>query len=649
MCSVQAKKLGEKYILLDLLGTGGMAEVYRGKLLGEKGFQKPIVIKQLLPHVAQDKEMTQLFIGEAKLAALLQHENIAATFDFGELDNNFFLAMEYLFGKDLYTVMQRAKECKKPLGVNHSLMIAAKICEGMDYAHSLKDLQNNPLNIIHRDLTPQNIFITYDGKVKVIDFGVAKAEILDNKTRAGVVKGKVSYMSPEQISGGVIDSRSDIFSIGILLYEMISKRRMYDGNMADLIRKSITVEYEPLETIIQELPPQLYVILHKALISDLELRYQSCAEMQADIENLLFGLSERPDSRVLKKYIQELFEHEHESEQRSMVNAMETVVANLDHETASPAPDKTVFYDTLADDDDQKTSFVHSNPAAERGKWQDNKKGYFLIAAICLIAFVAFLSFGVKKEDVTPVVSPPVVKVAELPSSQDVAPIVSPPVVKVTEPPSSQDVAPIASPPVVKVAEQPFVQEIPEKTKRSDKKSKAREFARQAEKALSEQKIVEAQEFVDNGLKLSPYNQNLHNLNGQIKKKKQLLVQWFAAMAEQRLDENNLTTPEGDSAFYYYREILKIDPDSTLVQDAFQEMADRYASMAEQAYKYYDFETTRQHVEKGLMVMPNHAPLLELKGELNKSKAENYKKSTEESAKRIFNEGVKGFEGLFGK
>ena len=613
MCSVQAKKLGEKYILLDLLGTGGMAEVYRGKLLGEKGFQKPIVIKKLLPHIAQDKEMTKLFIGEAKLAALLQHENIAATFDFGELDNNFFLAMEYLFGKDLYTVMQRAKECKKPLGVKYSLMIAAKVCEGMDYAHSLKDLQNNPLNIIHRDLTPQNIFITYDGKVKIIDFGVAKAEILDNKTKAGVVKGKISYMSPEQISGGVIDSRSDIFSIGILLYEMISKRRMYDGDTAALIRKSITVEYEHLETIIHDLPPELYVILDRALTSDLESRYQSCAEMQADIENLLFSLSERPDSRVLKKYIQELFENEHESEQRSMVKAMETVVVNLDCETAPPVSDKTIFYDTVGGDDDQKTSFVHVNPAAEHGKWQDNKKGYFLIAAICFIAFVAFLSVGGKKED-----------------SGTIAP--APALAPVAQ-------APQPSPPL----------EVPEKTTRSGKKSEARKLARQAKKALAEQRFVEAQGFVDEGLKLSPYNQNLHNLNGQIKKTREPLIQNLARKAEQRLAENNLTTPEGDSALDYCREIQKIDPDSTLAQDAFQEIADRYASMAEQTYKFYDFEKTRLHVERGLMVMPNHAHLLKLKEELNKSKAENYKRSTEESAKRIFNEVGKGFDGLFGK
>jgi serine/threonine protein kinase len=607
MSAVQAKKLGEKYILLDLIGTGGMAEVYRGKLLGDKGFQKPIVIKKLLPQVAQDKTMVELFIGEAKLAALLQHENIAATYDFGELDKNFFLAMEYLFGKDLYTVMQKAKEHESPLEVKHALMIAAKICEGMDYVHSLKDLQNNPLNIIHRDLTPQNIFITYEGKVKVIDFGVAKAEMLDNRTRAGVVKGKVSYMSPEQISGGVVDSRSDIFSIGILLYEMISKRRMYVGDTAALIRKSITVEYEHLETIIQDLPPQLYAILDKALTSDLESRYQNCAEMQSDIENLLFSMSERPDSRMLKQYMQELFADEHESEQRTMVSAMGSVVASPDSEIKSPVSDKTIFYDTLRDDNGRKTSFIRRNFAAIHGKWQDHKRGYSLIASICFIAFVAFLFSGIKKEDVDPITSPPAVKALPLTSPVDVS----------------------------------------DKTGGSDKKSEARKLARQAEKALSEQRFSEAQKFVDEGLKLSPYNQSLHNLNGHIKKKKESLIQRLADKAEQRLNEDKITTPEDNSALYYYTEIQKIDPGSALVQAGFQEMADRYASMADLAYRKFDFVSTKNYVQKGLTLVPDHVRLLQLKSDLNKSHPEIYMKSVEKNTEFFLKKVEKGIEGFF--
>ena len=338
MNTIQAKQLGDKYILLDLLGIGGMAEVYRAKQLGQKGFAKQIVIKKLLPQAAQDKEMVNLFIGEARLAAMLQHENVAAIYDFGEIGGSYFLAMEYLSGVDLNTLMKKTRELGEPLEIQYALMIAAKICEGMEYAHRLKDFQNKPLNLIHRDLTPHNIFITYAGKVKVFDFGVAKAEILDNKTQAGVVKGKLSYMSPEQISGEKIDSRSDIFSIGILLYEMLSGKRMYMGDTATLIQKCLTVDFVPLREINPDLPSELYTILDKALERDREKRYQNCGQMQTDIEDLMFSMGKRTDAKNLQNYIREMFGEEYKAAQIKAVAAMDESTMVMSH----PEQDKTV-------------------------------------------------------------------------------------------------------------------------------------------------------------------------------------------------------------------------------------------------------------------------------------------------------------------
>jgi len=279
MVNQSIDQLGNTYVLLDLIGIGGMAEVYKAKLVGRQGFEKQIVIKKLLAQVAGDREVIDNFITEAKLAALLQHENIAYIYDFGELEGSFFIAMEYLFGKDLFTISRRSAETNTPLSPHQSLTIAAKICEGMDYAHNLKDFQQRPLKIIHRDLTPHNIFITYDGKVKIIDFGVAKAELSDNRTQIGMVKGKISYMSPEQLAEQEIDNRSDIFSIGILLYEMLSGQRMYQGDTAALIKKCINADFTPLQEIVTGLPEDLYSILGKALTKEKEKRYQSCAEM----------------------------------------------------------------------------------------------------------------------------------------------------------------------------------------------------------------------------------------------------------------------------------------------------------------------------------------------------------------------------------
>ncbi len=322
MSIVNPLQFGEKYILLDQIGAGGVAEVFRGKLTRDRGFEKLIVIKKLLAEHNRNREMIDIFIREARLAALLQHDNIAATYDFGEIGGEYFLAMEYLFGKNLHSVMACAGEHQELFGLAEALLICSKICEGMEYAHNLADLQNKPLNIVHRDLTPHNIFITYEGKVKILDFGVAKAELFDNKTRDGVVKGKISYMSPERLSGESVDSRSDIFSIGILLYEMISKKRMYYGDTAELIRKCLTADYDNLKTIMPDLEPAVYAILDKSLAVEIDKRYQSCAEMHADIDDLLFQMQQRIDSRHLKESIRSLFSEEYEAEHRKVTEVL---------------------------------------------------------------------------------------------------------------------------------------------------------------------------------------------------------------------------------------------------------------------------------------------------------------------------------------
>ncbi|MDJ0623861.1 MAG: protein kinase, partial [Desulfocapsaceae bacterium] len=315
-------QLGTKYILLDLLGIGGMAEVYRCKLVGQQGFEKIIVLKKLLSEAAKDQERVANFIDEARLAALLQHENIGHVYDFGEIDGNYFIAMEYLFGKDLFTIVQQTKQNNKSIDIEPALFITSKICEGMGYAHSLKDLEGKPLNIIHRDLTPHNVFVTYDGKVKIIDFGVARAELFDNRTKAGVVKGKVSYMSPEQLTEENVDQRSDIFSIGILLYEMLSGKRMYEGDTATLIRKGMQVDYDRLEAICPGLPRELYGIVDKALQADRDKRYQTCGEMAAAIEDFLYQLKERPSSQKLQSFMHDLFGKEYEAENKKLVETV---------------------------------------------------------------------------------------------------------------------------------------------------------------------------------------------------------------------------------------------------------------------------------------------------------------------------------------
>ena len=317
MTVFQPQQFG-KYQLLDKIATGGMAELYRAKLMGAEGFEKLIAIKKILPHLSCEGELVKAFIDEAKLAALLQHENIVQIYDFGNLDGEYFIAMEYLFGKDLRTITKKASECNMPLNLHSVLYIASRICAGLDYSHNLRDLQGKPLNIIHRDVNPQNIFITYTGQVKLIDFGIAKAASHNTTTHEGLIKGKLAYMSPEQANGEIIDHRSDIFSSGIILYELLADKRMFQGEALQIYPKVRQAEYEPPEDVISDVPPKLYEVLHRALAKEREDRYQSGGEMLADLEECMYLIESRSNTRTFGEYIKTLFEEEFAAEELTL-------------------------------------------------------------------------------------------------------------------------------------------------------------------------------------------------------------------------------------------------------------------------------------------------------------------------------------------
>jgi tetratricopeptide (TPR) repeat protein len=315
MATFQPQKFG-KYQLLDKIATGGMAELYRAKLTGAEGFEKLIAIKKILPHLSGEGELVKAFIDEAKLAALLQHENIVQIYDFGSMEGEYFIAMEYLFGKDLRTITKKANKRGMPLGLENILYITSRICAGLDYSHNLKDLQGKPLNIIHRDVNPQNIFITYQGQVKIIDFGIAKAASHNTTTHEGLIKGKLAYMSPEQANGEIIDHRSDIFSLGIILYELLADKRMFEGEaLQPLVRQA---KFEPPEKVIKNVPNKLYEILHRALAKDRVDRYQSCGDMLADLEKCMYQLDSLPNTRGFAQYVTLLFEEEFAAEELTL-------------------------------------------------------------------------------------------------------------------------------------------------------------------------------------------------------------------------------------------------------------------------------------------------------------------------------------------
>lgn len=307
-----------KYILLDKVGTGGMAELFMAKQTGLKGFEKMMVIKRILPHLSGDQEFVSMFINEAKLAALLTHENIVQIFDLGHIENVYFIAMEYVMGKDLRTILHRAKALNRPISVDHALLMVSKICAGLDYAHRKKDLSGRDLNLVHRDVSPQNILVSYDGAVKLVDFGIAKAATQSSETATGILKGKLAYMAPEQAWGRSIDHRADIFAMGIVLYEVLTGRKLFKGdNEFKTLERVREAKVEPLpSTLNKKVTPELEQIILKALAKDAKDRFQTASDFQAALEDHIALKGYSFSTVRLTQYMKTLFEHDMEEDSK---------------------------------------------------------------------------------------------------------------------------------------------------------------------------------------------------------------------------------------------------------------------------------------------------------------------------------------------
>ncbi|MCZ7681895.1 MAG: serine/threonine protein kinase [Sandaracinaceae bacterium] len=218
-----------RYLLLDRIAVGGMAEVYRAKSLGIEGFEKIVAMKRILPALAADSEFLAMFVHEAKIAGQLSHANIVPIYELGKIGGSHFIAMEYVWGKDLRQILARFARIGQPMPPPMAAWIISKVLEALDYAHRKRDAEGRPLAIIHRDISPQNVLVSYDGLVKLIDFGIAKAAGRATQTQAGVIKGKLAYMSPEQIMGRPIDHRSDVFATSALFWELLTGRQAFGG------------------------------------------------------------------------------------------------------------------------------------------------------------------------------------------------------------------------------------------------------------------------------------------------------------------------------------------------------------------------------------------------------------------------------------
>jgi len=267
-----------KYTFIEPLAKGGMAETYRARFTGAAGVTKDVVIKKILGAYADDKNFVQMFINEAKIAATFSHGNIAQVFDFGEIDGEFFLAMELVDGQSLQQVLKRAKQMEiKEMPAPLALLILMRVCEGLHYAHTRLGEDGRPLRIVHRDVTPENVMISYEGQVKLVDFGIAKAKHAGNRTQTepGMVKGKYHYFSPEQAAGQEVDHRTDVYAAGTLLYALLCGRLPFEGHAVQVMHRIVTEQVPLPRSINPQLSGVLERILLKALAKNVEERYQT--------------------------------------------------------------------------------------------------------------------------------------------------------------------------------------------------------------------------------------------------------------------------------------------------------------------------------------------------------------------------------------
>jgi serine/threonine-protein kinase len=322
---VSGAQLG-RYTLLGKIATGGMAEVFLARQEGPQGFAKTLVVKRILPHLAKDENFVRMFLDEARLAAVINHPNVVSIFELGQdaETNSYYMAMEYIDGCNLKRVVHDAVRARSRFPPELSARVIADACAGLDYAHNLKGENRQPLNIVHRDISPENILITYSGLVKVVDFGIAKAASIEGRTQAGQVKGKFGYMPPEQLLGQPLDRRADVWALGVVLYWMCSGVKPFGGeNEAVIIQKILGSEPEPLDNRVPGLPRRLAEIVHAALAKDPNQRYESARALQQDLEAWLAADGLVASSAALSDYMNARFP-ETTDRDRMLVRALQS-------------------------------------------------------------------------------------------------------------------------------------------------------------------------------------------------------------------------------------------------------------------------------------------------------------------------------------
>ena len=402
-----------QYTLLERIAAGGMAEVWKARMRGVEGFQKTVAIKRIHSHMTDNAEFVSMFIDEAKLAAQLTHPNIVHIYDLGKIGRDYYIAMEYVDGKDLRSLLNAGRRKGMPLPLELGLMIAARLASALDYAHRKRDFEDQELGLVHRDVSPQNVLLTYEGDVKLCDFGIAKAVSKASQTQMGALKGKLQYMSPEQAWGRPVDARSDLFSLGSVLFEMVTGERLFPGDsemsVLEAVRQGKTRSPRQVNPAV---PREVDEIVAKALAVDPQARFQSADEMKRRLGMAISTLAPSVGPTDLAAYILRVLEPEPEGLAEAAAPpqvAVSWAAEPAPAELATPVPAEL----------DQPVEAVAPLVAVaveEEGGRKSRTLLYAAIAALIVIAVVTFFLLNRRRGETAP-------PAAEAPTGAPAAPL----------------------------------------------------------------------------------------------------------------------------------------------------------------------------------------------------------------------------------
>lgn len=372
-----------KYALLSKFATGGMAELFLALQRSVAGFEKMLVLKRILPNLAKDEKFITMLLQEARIAATLNHPNIAHIYDVGVENGEYYIAMEHVHGEDLRSIVRAMKQHEvRDFPLEHALAIVLGCAAGLAYAHEQKGLDGQPLQIVHRDVSPQNILVTFNGDVKLVDFGIAKAGRANHDiTASGKLRGKIPYMSPEQAQGLPVDARSDVFSLGVILFELCTGKRLFRGATEyETLKLIISEPYPPPNAVNPNLSADLSAIIERALARDPAARYQSARELQADLEEYVRRAQLSVSALSLSTWMHGLFERKlavQEGLLRDGQKLAEVLAQQADEEERARATDRFSFMPSLA-----------PRPLPpKKSAWGKVALGFFTVVAIGVVTF----------------------------------------------------------------------------------------------------------------------------------------------------------------------------------------------------------------------------------------------------------------------